>query len=188
MPHGRWRRLHSTGAMCHHTQARHSDSGRQGKNHSHVRAHMSLRAQHWTMTHWKKQQICTLHNRHQWIQVQGGCFWSVIKRLPHITKPHHTGNTAQIYQPTHQASNFQEEHFCTFTHCLLPHLQLQVRAYFCGTTIPPPTNQDLIHIVSAVFCSHVGAAALSRASAHPSVLTLYLVAHAIWHPCLFKLK
>ena len=29
---------------------------------------------------------------------------------------------------------------------------------------------------------------MSRASAHPSVLTLYLVAHVIWHPCLFNLN
>ena len=129
--------------MCNHTKARHSDSERQDQNNPSVRAHVSLRAQHRAKAHGEKQQICTLHNWHQWIQVQGGCFRSVIQRLSHFAKPHHTGNTSQIYQPCHQALSFQEEHLCTLTDCLLPHLQLQVRAYFCGTTIPSATNQDL---------------------------------------------
>ena len=142
----------------------------------------------------QSKQICTLHIWHQWLQVQSGCFRGVLKRLSHITKPHHTSHTAQIHQPSRQTSNLQEEHISYFNHCLLSHLQLQVRAYLCGTTISPATNQDLtthsLHIINTFFglyCSQVGASTCPG-PVHLCVLTLYLVAHVLRRPCLFVIE
>ena len=115
--------------------------------------------------------------------MQGGRFRGVLQGLHLTKKPHHIGHTPQVHKPKHKTPTFQEEHLGDRAYGLLSHLQLQVGAYVCGTTLPSSTNQTLI--VKYFLLSPCGSNNMSRASAQTCVLILYLVAHDFWQPCLF---